>query len=173
MDAATLRDATAADLPAIDAIYNHYVLHSECTMQTEPDPPEVRQAWFARQGKLPVLVAEWDHRVVGWAALIPYSPRQGYRFTAEDSVYLHPGFQGRGLGRRLLSELLARGRQLGLHCVIAKIASSQAASLALHTKLGFTQFGLMKDAGFKHGRWLDVVFLQALLGRPFQRSEEP
>lgn len=172
---ATLRDATAADLPAIDALYNHYVLHSLCTMQTVPDAPEVRQAWFARQGQanLPTLIAECDGRVVGWAALFPYSPRQGYRFTVEDSVYLHPDFQGRGVGRLLLTELLARGKARGLHNVIAKITSSQPASIALHTRLGFTEFGRMRDAGIKHGTWLDVVLMQVLLGPRFQPSDEP
>ena len=90
-------------------------------------------------------------------------PADGYRFTAEDSVYVAPGHHGRGVGSTLLADLLVRGKAGGLHCVIARVDSEQIASLRLHEKYGFAEAGRLREAGFKFGRWLDAVFLQKLL----------
>jgi phosphinothricin acetyltransferase len=159
-----LRDANVADLPVINEIYNHYVLHSTCTYQTEPVTAEQRAAWFAEHGpRHPVIVAELDGRVAGWGSLSRFHPRRAYEHTVEDSVYLHPEKRGRGLGTALLEELVARARRLGHHTVIAVISADQPASIALHRKLGFVEAARLREVGFKFGRWLDVVWMQRLM----------
>jgi L-amino acid N-acyltransferase YncA len=159
-----LRDATTADLPAINDIYNHYVLHSTCTYQTEPGTMEERNAWFAAHGvKHPVIVAEQDGRVIGWASLSKFHQRRAYENTVEDSVYLHHEARGKGLGTALLKELIARAQALGHHTMIGGISADQAASIALHAKLGFTEAARLREVGFKFGHWLDVVWMQRML----------
>jgi L-amino acid N-acyltransferase len=158
-----LREAREEDLEALNRIYNHYVLHSDCTLQTEPSTLQERREWFATQGARPVLVATLGEEVVGWGALIQYNPRAGYRFTLEDSLYLRHDMTGRGLGRLLLEELLVRARALGAHSVLAKIVATQERSLALHARCGFTEVGRLREVGFKLERWVDVVFMQRLL----------
>jgi L-amino acid N-acyltransferase YncA len=159
-----LRDAIAADLPVINEIYNHYVLHSTCTYQTEPGTAEERAAWFAAHGaKHPVIVAEQDGRVIGWASLSRFHQRRAYENTVEDSVYLHHEARGKGLGTLLLKELIARAQALRHHTMIGGISADQAASIALHAKLGFTEAARLREVGFKFGRWLDVVWMQRML----------
>jgi L-amino acid N-acyltransferase len=164
MSAAQLRAATRADLPAINAIYNHYVLHSTCTYQTVPSTEQEREDWFAAHGeKHPVIVAELDGVVVGWGSLSKFHQRQAYENSVEDSIYLHHEVQGRGLGTALLAELLRLAKQIGHHTVLGGADASQAASIALHTKLGFEKVSHLKEVGFKFGRWLDVVWMQKML----------
>ena len=159
-----LRAATAADLPAINAIYNHYVLHSTCTYQTEPSTAEERAQWFAAHGPAhPVLVMEEGGAVIGWGSLSRFHPREGYRHSVEDSIYLHHAHHGRGLGRLMLSELVRLAGELGYHTILGGISSDQPASLALHKSLGFTQVAQFREVGFKHDRWLDVVWMQKML----------
>jgi phosphinothricin acetyltransferase len=159
-----IRLATTADLPAINAIYNHYVLQSTCTYQVEPSTPEERQQWFDAHGpRLPVTVAVesgGEGRIVGWASLSPFHPRSAYRFTVEDSVYVHADCQRQGIGRVLLSDLLQRSDALGYRSVIALISADQAGSVALHRMMGFIDAGLLKRVGFKFDRWLDVLYMQ-------------
>jgi phosphinothricin acetyltransferase len=160
-----LRDATVADLPAIDAIYNHYVHHSTCTMQTRPGTAEERLAWFEAHGPgLPVLVAEEAGEIVAWASLSRYHAREGYAPTVEDSVYVRHDRRGRGHGRALLDELIARGARAGHHSVLAVIGAEQPASVRLHEAAGFVHVGCLREVGFKLGQWVDVVFLQRALG---------
>jgi phosphinothricin acetyltransferase len=158
-----IREATEADLDAIDRIYHFYVLNSDCTMQTEPGSAQERRAWFAARGPLPVLVAEEAGKVIGWGALVKYHVREGYRFTLENSVYVEQGRHGGGIGRALLEQLLDRARALGAHSVVAKIVATQEPSLKLHTRLGFEEVGRLREVGFKFGRWIDVVFMQRQL----------
>ncbi|HTW94069.1 MAG TPA: GNAT family N-acetyltransferase, partial [Tepidisphaeraceae bacterium] len=103
----SIRLAAACDLAAINDIYNYYVLHSTCTYQEEPDPLESRRQWFAHHGPdYPVTVATLDDRVVGWGSLSPYHPRSAYRFTVENSVYVHNEFHRRGIGSAILADLI-------------------------------------------------------------------
>jgi phosphinothricin acetyltransferase len=157
----TLRLATANDLQAINTIYNHSVLYSTATYQTEPSTDTERAAWFAAHGqKHPVIVAEIDGRVVGWGSLSPYHARAAFARTVENSVYIHKDFHRRGVGKAILVELLKRAKDLGHHRVIAAISGDQEPSLALHESLGFTERGRLTEVGFKFGRWLDVVYLE-------------
>ncbi|HZP42668.1 MAG TPA: GNAT family N-acetyltransferase [Candidatus Binatia bacterium] len=160
--APTLRPAVDADLPAIVAIYNHEVRSGVATFDTEPWSVEGQRAWLAAHAtseRHPLLVAESEGDVVGWAALSPWSARCAYARAAEDSVYVRPGHRGRGVGRALLEELLRRARAAGLGVVIARIETSGAASLALHRALGFRPIGTMRRVGEKLGRILDVELL--------------
>jgi L-amino acid N-acyltransferase YncA len=161
----TLRLATAADLQAINDIYNHYVLCSTCTYQLEPEPLEGRKAWFAAHSpeKYPVTVAEIEGAVVGWGSLSKFRDRAAYDGSVEASIYIHHGYHRRGLGRTLLVDLIARARAAGFHTLIGGCSADQTASLALQESLGFTRVAHFKEVGYKFGQWLDVIFLQLML----------
>lgn len=159
-----IRPATAADLEAINAIYNHYVLHSTCTYQLRPETAAERQAWFDRHGaEHPITVAVGRGAIVGWGSLSPFHPREAYRQTVEDSVYLHPEWRGQGLGTALLADLITRAKALGHHAIIAAIDGAQPASIALHARQGFVEVGRLRAVGRKFGRWLDAVYMELLL----------
>jgi L-amino acid N-acyltransferase len=154
-----IRDARENDLPAINAIYNHEILHGTATWDEEPWTEEARRDWFAKLGdpSTPVLVAEVNGEVGGFAYLSWYRPKTGYRFTREDTIYMDERMRGRGLATPLLSALVQQARMSGMHLLIAVITAENAASIRLHEKLGFRVTGEMKECGFKFGRWLDVV----------------
>lgn len=163
-DPFTIRPATFGDCAAINAIYNHYVLHDTCTYQTEVDSLAEREAWFERHGAgHPVLVAESADEVVAWGALSAFHPRVGYRFSVEDSIYVRHDQQRRGLGKALLAELLAAARTQGHRTVIALISADRPVSIALHEAFGFERAGLLREAGYKFETWLDVAYLQLML----------
>lgn len=160
----TIRPARVSDLAAINGIYNHYVLNSTATYQTEPSTPVQRREWFDAHGdRHPVLVAEEDATVIGWASLSPFHSRAAFALTVEDSIYIHPGHLRRGLGRAMLGELIIRGRELGHRTIIAVISADQEPSVKLHTSMGFEPAGLLRDVGRKFDRWLDVTYLQLML----------
>jgi L-amino acid N-acyltransferase len=159
-----IRCATLEDLPAINDIYNHYVVNSTCTYQEETETMHDRHAWFAAHGPAhPVMVSIEAGEVVGWASLSPYHERAAYRHTVENSVYVAHTHHGRGIGRLLLQDLIDRAKSIGHHTIIAAIDGEQPLSISLHSKLGFKEVGLMREVGFKFGRWLDVYYLQLML----------
>lgn len=164
MAEATLRPATETDLGAINDIYNHYVLHSTCTYQEEPEPLADRRQWFHKHGdQHPVIIAELDGQVVGWGSLSAYHARSAYRHTVENSIYIHHHHHRRGLGARLLAELIVRARHLGHHAIIAGADAEQSASIALHLKFGFKPVGHYRQVGYKFDRWLDVIYMELIL----------
>jgi phosphinothricin acetyltransferase len=159
-----IRDARAEDLGAINAIYNHYVLHSACTYQEEPSTEQERAEWFAAHGPTyPVTVAEVDGVVVGWGSLSKFHPRSAYRKTVENSVYIRHDIQRRGIGSLLLADLIERAKFVGHHSIIAIIDSGQPGSLAIHERFGFEKVAHLRQVGIKFGRWGDVVYLQKML----------
>jgi L-amino acid N-acyltransferase YncA len=160
-----IRPAIESDLVSINDIYNHYVLHSTCTYQEEPEPLEGRRRWFNHHGdKHPVIVATAaDGQVVGWGSLSAYHERSAYRRTVENSVYVHHEYHRRGIGSLLLGELIVRARNVGHHVIIAGIDGEQIASVALHTTFHFEKVGHLKRVGFKFGRWLDVIYMELCL----------
>jgi L-amino acid N-acyltransferase YncA len=161
---AVIRPAIEADLAAINDIYNHYVLHSTCTYQEEPEPLDGRRQWYKHHDdKHPVIVAEQNGVVVGWGSLSAYHARSAYRRTVENSVYVHHQYQRRGIGSLLLQELIVRARSLGHHSIIAGIDAEQNASVALHRRFHFEKVGCLKQVGFKFNRWLDVIYMELLL----------
>ncbi|MCY2953822.1 MAG: GNAT family N-acetyltransferase [Planctomycetota bacterium] len=159
-----IRLATFDDLLVINDLYNYYVLHSTCTYQTEPSTPLERAEWFASHGgKHPVTAVEIDGQVVGWGALSRFHSRCAYANTVEDSVYVHHDLHRRGVGAALLADLVERARAIGHHTIIGLIDGSQAASIAVHSKLGFHPCAHLKEVGCKFDRWLDVIYMQLLL----------
>ena len=161
-----IRPAMMADLPAINAIYNHYVLHSTATYQTEPSTPQQRLAWFEEHDpEHPVLVMEEaeEGEVIGWGALSRFHPREAFARTVEDSIYLRPEYRRKGLGRAMLGELMVAARGHGHRTIVAVISADQVASVKLHAAMGFTQVGLLREVGHKFGQWLDAAYMQLLL----------
>ena len=163
-----IRDAEPRDLPAIVEIQTHYAHHTVITFSEEPMSV---QAWAAsleekNAADHPFLIAEEAGVVVGFAYAGHWRRKSAYRHTVEDTVYLAPWTQGRGIGRRLLSELLDRCAAAGHHQVIAVLTDdeSTAASYALHVKLGFTEVGRLADVGVKRGQTLSTVLMQRSLG---------
>ena len=161
-----IRAAVEADAEALAAIYGHHVLHGFGTFEEAPpsaaEIEQRRQAIVARS--LPYLVAEEEGRVLGFAYAGPFRPRAAYRYTVEDSVYIAPDAVGRGVGRAVLSAVLEACGQMGLRQVVAVIGDSgNAASIGLHRALGFQDAGIGRSVGFKHGRWVDIVWMQKAL----------
>lgn len=162
-----LRDADEDDVEALRAIYADHVDHGTGSFETTApgvgEMAERRRLIVARH--LPYLVAGFDHQVLGFAYAAPFRPRPAYRFTVEDSIYLHPDVMGRGLGRLLLGHLIDRCQAMGYRQMVAVIGDSQnRRSIRLHEAMGFHRAGTFKSVGFKFGRWLDAVFMQRSLG---------
>lgn len=157
-----IRAARRDDVPAIVVIYNYYVESDTCTFQTEPDTVERREEWLAGKGdRLPVLVAVANSEVVGWAALARYNERTWD--SAWTSVYVRHDMRGRGIGRSLLTALVAEARGRGFHTLVAGINGEQEASHRLHLGLGFREVGRVREVSFKFGRWVDQRLLQLML----------
>jgi L-amino acid N-acyltransferase YncA len=164
MNNTILRAATSADLPAITDIYAHAVAGGTASYELEPPTLKEMSERFATldRGGYPYIVAEHAGRIVGYAYAGPFRPRPAYRFIVEDSIYLAPDMQGRGIGRLLLAALVERATAAGFRQMIAVIGDGRAdsASVKLHEKAGFRHSGKLEGSGYKHGRWLDTVFMQ-------------
>ncbi len=166
---ATLRigPATPEHLPAITQIYNEAILKTQATFDTTPKTLEEQKVWFTHHGpKYPLLVAEQDGLVVGWASLSRWSDRCAYSDTAEISLYVKEEHQGKGIGRKLLESIMVEGQKAGLHTVIARVAQGGEASANLHRSVGFEHIGTMKEVGRKFGRLLDVHLMQKIYNTP-------
>jgi phosphinothricin acetyltransferase len=162
-----IRPATPADIPAITRIYAHAVTHGTASFELEP-PSEQDMAQRQKallDGGFPYIVATIDGAVAGYAYAGAYRTRPAYRFSVEDSVYVDPAMQRRGLGRILLAALIDEAEKRGFRQMIAVIGdSAQAPSIELHRALGFEWIGPIRNVGFKHGKWLDTVLMQRTLG---------
>ena len=162
-----VRPVESADLAAVTAIYAHYVLESVSSFEEVPPTMEImaeRRAAVTALG-LPYLCAVIDGAVAGYAYAGPYGSRAAYRYTVEDSVYVAAHAHGRGVGKALLTELIARCEALGQRQMLAVIGNSEnAASIALHASLGFTHAGVGRSVGWKKNRWVDIVWMQRPLG---------
>lgn len=162
-----LRDVAPADLPSIRAIYAHAVTHGTASWEWEPPSLEEldRRKQAIVDAGFPWIVAAEAGQVLGYAYASSYRPRAAYRWTCEDSIYIAPDAQGRGLGRLLLSDLISRCTVLGFRQMVAIVGDANSRpSVSLHTAMGFTPAGVIRNAGFKHGRWLDQVLMQRELG---------
>jgi phosphinothricin acetyltransferase len=161
-----LRPATERDIEAITEIYAYHVLHG--TGSFEIDPPDVgemrRRMSDVLNRELPYVVAESGRVVIGYAYASLYRARIGYRFTLEDSVYVHPDNMGRGIGAVLLAEVIRACKEWGCRQLVAVIGDSEnTASVRLHEKLGFQHSGVLRGVGYKFNRWIDTVFMQLSL----------
>lgn len=165
-----IRDARPGDAGRIVEIYNHYVLHSTVTFDTEPKTPEDRVAWLqARSQRHPVLVAVVEDRVLGWGSLSPWHERPAYDHSVEVSAYVAPDARGQGIGSALMRCLIERATGLGHHALISQIVAGNDASLALGERFGYRVVGTLPEVGRKFGRWLDVVLLVRL--QPVKEEE--
>ncbi|HET8727663.1 MAG TPA: GNAT family N-acetyltransferase [Alphaproteobacteria bacterium] len=165
--AVTVRDALEADIPEIQRIYAHHVLHGLGTFEEVPPSVDEMTARFRtlRDGGFPYVLAERGGCAVGYAYAGPFRPRAAYRYALEDSIYVAPEAVGQGVGRALLGELIRQAERLGCRQLVAVIGDSgNAGSLGVHRAFGFQPSGVLKSVGFKHGRWVDVVMMQLPLG---------
>jgi phosphinothricin acetyltransferase len=161
----TIRDVKKADAAALLTIYNDAVVHTTSVWTDEPRTLEAQNQWLEdkRMSGKPVLVAEEQGAVIGFSSYGPFRAWPGYRHTVENMIYVAPDHRGKGVGSLLLGPLIERARAQQLHAIIAGIEATNAVSLKLHAKHGFTQVGQLKEVGTKFGRWLDLVFLQRML----------
>ena len=162
-----MRAAVPDDLPAIQAIYAHHVLTGLASFEEQaPSLSELgRRFEEARATKLPYLVADFGGMVAGYGYCALYRTRSAYRYALEDSIYVRPDAQGRGVGSALLAELIRQCEALGYRQLIAVIGdSAHAASISLHASQGFLRVGTLRSVGFKFGRWVDSVIMQRPLG---------
>jgi len=162
-----VRPAALQDLPAIQSIYAHHVLHGLASFEEAPPALDEMRRRFedvTKQG-FPYLVAEEKGEVLGYGYCSLYRTRSGYRYTLEDSIYVKHGLQGKGIGKAVLKELIAICTKLNCRQLIAVIGdSANAGSIKLHASLGFVRAGLLRSTGFKFGRWVDSVYMQLPLG---------
>lgn len=172
----TLRPSESRDVPAICAIYAYHVLHGLASFELEP-PSEAEMARRRQtivDAGYPYFVAERDGEVVGYTYAGPYRPRPGYRYTAENSVYVRQDSIGQGVGRLLLAELIPACEKYGLRQLVAVIGdSAHHASIELHRRAGFEIIGKIRSAGFKFGRWVDTALMQRALGPGDTTLPEP
>ena len=159
--------ATPSDAPEIAAIYAHHVIHGTASWEIEPPRPEEMSARVAKvlEAGWPWLVArDADGAMLGYAYAAQYNPRSGYRYACEDSIYLRHDALGRGIGTLLLARLIEASAAWGFRQMIAGIAGSEPASVALHARAGFVEVARLRSVGRKHGQWLDVIYMQRALG---------
>ncbi|MFF0816067.1 GNAT family N-acetyltransferase [Rhodococcus sp. NPDC003318] len=160
-----IRDARDEDLPGILEIHNEAVRNTTAIWDEETVDVADRRAWLVdRQANgFPVLVAVSAGRVAGHASYGVWRAKSGYRYTVENSVYVHPDHHGRGIASALMTELISRARTGRVHVMVASIESGNTVSIALHERFGFQVVGVMPEVGIKFGRWLDMTYMQLIL----------
>ena len=161
----TIRFANEADLPALLAIYNDAVENTLAIWNETLVDLENRREWLKARNRdgFPVLVAEREEQVVGYASYGPFRPFEGFRHSSELSVYVASDARGGGIGRALLAKLVEEARERKVHVLVAGIEAGNTASIALHKSQGFEDSGTLKQVGQKFGRWLDLTFMQKIL----------
>jgi len=159
----TIRQATLADLGQITEVYNDAIQKTTATFDTELKTLEEQEKWFANHdASHPVLIAEQDGLVTGWASLSQWSDRCAYCATAEISLYVKEEYRGKGIGKQLMKAIIQEGKKAGLHTVIARIAGSNKISADLCKSFGFQYIGTMREVGKKFGQLLDVHLMQLI-----------
>ena len=149
------------DIPAITDIYNDAIINTTATFDTEIKTVDDRMEWFKNHGeKYPVISAEINGAVIGWASLTKWSDRCAYEKTAEVSVYIQKDFRGKGIGKKLLEQLIAQGEKAGIHYMLTRISEGNESSIHIHELFGFEHIGVMKEVGFKFGKFLNVHLMQ-------------
>lgn len=169
-----IRYATRDDLAAILEIYNDAILHTTAIYDYKPHSINDRIVWYDKKMAegLPVLVFEENSVVTGFATFGAFRAWPAYKYTIEHSVYVHPNYQGKKIGSALLCELIKIANEKGYATMVAGIDASNAGSIIMHKKLGFTECGTISRAGYKFGRWLDLVFYQYSLKGPEKPTED-
>ena len=160
----TIRDATGADVDAVCTIHNQGIADRVATLDTPLRSPADTRAWLSDHGaRHPVIVAELDGAVVGWASLNRFNPRPAYDFVADFSVYIERAWRGKGIGRQLLDRLIELARAHGYHKIVLAAMAFNDAGLALYSRTGFTRVGVYREHGMLEGKWVDVVIMEKLL----------
>ncbi len=157
--------ATPDDLAAILAIYNEAILHTTAIYEYEPFDRKYIEDWWSQRmtNDWPVIIAEWNGQVAGFATYGTFRARAAYRTTREHSVYVFEAFRGKGLGRALLNRIIETAREKGVHVLIGGVDANNKLSIALHQSEGFRIAGHLREVAFKFDRWLDLVFLEKKL----------
>jgi L-amino acid N-acyltransferase len=159
-----VRTARLTDLDAITDIYNHAILNTTATFDTQPKTATEQIEWFkSHDDRHPILVAEIDGNVVGWASLSQWSGRCAYADTSETSFYVKAECRGQGIGTRLKHSIIEEARRLKFHSLIARVAQGSDASMHLNERFGFVHAGTLKEVGRKFGKLLDVHIFQKML----------
>ncbi|HWA48739.1 MAG TPA: GNAT family N-acetyltransferase [Dongiaceae bacterium] len=160
-----IREATAADLPAMLAIYNEVIANTTAIYDYTPRTIEAQAAWLdtKRAQNWPVLVADDDGAVAGYGSYGPFRPWPAYLHSVENSIYVAANRRGRGIGSMLLPAIIDHAARRGFHTMIAGIDAANEGSLRLHGKFGFRKVAQFQEVGWKFDRWLDLVFLQRML----------
>lgn len=160
----TIRPAEIRDAEAIVGIYNQSVRETTATFDIEPRSLEKQiELLTDRSPKHPIFVAELENQVVAWASVGPWSDRAGYRFSGETSVYVDKNHWGKGIGKKLMSELVSTAKTQGLHTLLARISTENLSSIRIHETFGFKQAALLREVGYKFDRYIDVSILQKQL----------
>lgn len=162
-----VRRATAEDLPAIAAIYNHAIEHTTATFDVDPVTPGERRVWFAQfDDAHPLFACELDRAVVGYAYYLPFRQKAAYALTKECTVYVAPDTHRRGVGTALYTTLVAYARAHGIHALVGVLGGDNPASAALHRKFGFVEVGHLREVGHKFGRFVDTHYFELVLAEP-------
>ena len=168
-----IRTATREDLPAILAIYNDAILHTTAIYDYIPHTLDERTRWFEQlqSAGYPLFVAEEKDQIAGFADYGSFRNWPAYKYTVEHSIYVHPAFRRQGIARKLMQALIADAEKHEYITMVAGIDSQNEGSIHLHEALGFIRTGTIQKAGYKFGRWLDLVFYQLMLKGPAQPTE--
>jgi L-amino acid N-acyltransferase YncA len=160
-----IRKAVIEDVPQILDIVNFSILHTTANYNYDIQSLETQLKWFEdkQSKKYPVIVADFQGKAIGFGTYGMFREKIGYQFTVEHSVYVDNSFIGKGIGGLLLAELIALARHEGYHAMIGGIDAENSGSIAFHKKFGFIENGILKEVGFKFGKWLDLLFMQLIL----------
>lgn len=162
----TVREAVENDLEQMLDIYNDIILNTTAVWDYEPHTFERRKQWFfeKRTAHIPVYVAvDQNDQIVGFSTYGPFRTWAGYRFTVENSVYVHKEYRNRGIGKLLMPPIIESAKKAGLHAMVAGIDAENITSIEMHKKFGFEEVARFKQVGFKFNKWLDLVFMELLL----------
>jgi len=159
-----IRPAVEKDIQSITEIYNHAIIHTTATFDTETKTLENRLEWFRQHSPThSIIVAEYEGEIAGWASLSKWSDKMAYDSSVENSLYVAEKYRGKGFGKKMLERLIEEGRKNGFHTIIARISDGNDISLKMHYDLGFENTGTLKEVGIKFGKLIDVHLLQIYL----------
>jgi L-amino acid N-acyltransferase YncA len=161
----TIMPATLKHLTGLLNIVNHAILHTTAVYDYAPRSYQDMEIWLLDKlaGNWPVIVAELNGEVLGYASYGTFRFKEGFKYTVEHSVYVANGLEGKGIGYRLVEQLIILANEQGLHTMIGCIDADNAGSIAFHKKFGFAEAGVLKQSGYKFDRWLDLLFMQLML----------
>lgn len=170
----TIRPAIQTDLPQILEIYNDIIVNTTAVYDYKPHTLEMRTLWFTQRAEqgFPIFVAEEGNSILGFSSFGTFRPWAAFKYSVENSVYVAPPARGKGISKLLLEALVQKAKELNIHTIIAGIDATNEVSIRLHQGFGFEKAGIIQQAGYKFGRWLDLLFMQLILETPEYPTEE-